>query len=89
MLLIITSSVYVNSTFTKLVDPKEREKQYVDSFLFYINKSNFDDIIICDGSNFDFSVYNLIETGKLFNKRVEILFFEADKKKILIKGKGF
>jgi hypothetical protein len=89
MLLVLTSAVFVNSDYTKLRDKNEREKQYVDSFMFYIKKTNFTDIVICDGSNFDFSTYNLAEIGKNNNKTIEVLFFESNKAETKLKGKGF
>ena len=44
-LLIITSTVNVNSCLTVLVDPEIRLQQYITSILFYIKAKNIDSII--------------------------------------------
>ena len=89
MLLVLTCSVNVSSSFTKLVNKEERIRQYVDSFLYYINHSHFTDIVICENSLFDFSSYNLTELAKKNNKRIELLAFKGSTDLIREKGKGF
>ena len=89
MLLILTCTVNVNSSFTKLVNKEERIQQYIDSFKYYINHSYFTDIIICENSLFDFSAYGLTELAKKNNKRIEILTCKGSYDLIKQKGKGF
>lgn len=89
-LLIITSTVNVNSCLTVLTDPKIRLQQYIDSILFYLNSKKIDKIIICDNSGFDYSVVdklNKIAIGN--NKMIEFLNFHGSIKKIKEFGKGF
>lgn len=87
-ILVITTTVYVNSALTVIVDPAERLKQYIESILFYLRCPEIHSIVICDNSNFDFS-----NCKELFsvndNKKIEILFFEGDKEKIFALGKGY
>lgn len=86
--LIITSTVYVNSDLTVLIDVKERVKQYLLSILFYLDSRNIDQIIICDNSNFDYSKFDIFFTS-ITSKKLEYLSFEGDKAKISTLGKGY
>jgi hypothetical protein len=89
-ILIITSTVYVNSRLTVLIDPEIRLKQYVDSIIFYLRTISIDAIIICDNSGFDYrSISELKTLAAKFNKRLEIHSFQGDEKKILQAGKGY
>ncbi|MFA9186501.1 hypothetical protein [Flavobacterium magnesitis] len=88
--LIITSTVNVNSCLTVLVDAGVRLKQYVDSVLFYLQSKKIDKIIICDNSLFDYSEIKVINDQALLNgKKIEFLNFEGDIKKIQEFGKGY
>nr|WP_315198941.1 hypothetical protein [uncultured Flavobacterium sp.] len=89
-LLIITSTVSVNSCLTVLIDPKIRLQQYVDSILFYLNSKKIDRIIVCDNSGFDYSVVDKINAKAISNnKLIEFLNFHGSEKKIKEFGKGF
>lgn len=88
-LLIITSSVFVSSPFTKVIDSSIREKQYVDSILYYLNNSNIKQIIVCDNSGFDYSNYNFETIALLKHKNIEILTFKGEFEAISKFGKGF
>jgi len=90
MTLIITSTVYVNSNLTVLTDPDLREKQYVDSILFYIGSAVIKKIVVCDNSGFDYSrIERLSALAKQHGKEIEFLSFQGDKDKIKLKGKGY
>lgn len=86
--LIITSTVYINSTLTVLIDEKERVKQYLESILFYLKSKFIDQIIICDNSNFDYSQFD-----SFFNSfstiNIEYLNFKGNRDKIFVQGKGY
>lgn len=88
--LIITSTVYVNSDMTVLVDPAIREQQCVDSMLYYLKSPYLASIVVCDNSGFDFSTNNrLTEAAAEGGKQIEFLSFTGDKKAIAAKGKGY
>src|SRR5579864_4618510 len=88
--LIITSTVYVNSDMTILVDPAVREQQYLDSILYYLKSPHLAAIVVCDNSGFDFSADSrLTEAAAQSGKQIEFLRFSGDKKEIAAKGKGY
>ncbi len=88
--LIITSTVYVNSDMTVLTDPLVRERQYVDSILYYLRSPVLSAIIVCDNSGFDFSTNaKLVEVAAESGKRTEFLYFISDKDRIAERGKGY
>ena len=43
-ILIITSTVYVNSLQTVITDPNQRLQQYIDSIIYYLNTKNIEKI---------------------------------------------
>ncbi|SEW14430.1 hypothetical protein SAMN05428988_2454 [Chitinophaga sp. YR573] len=89
-LLIVTSTVYVNSSFTALTDPAVRKEQYVDSILFYLEKPWLTAMIVCDNSGFDFStVATIQQLAASRNKQIELLSFEVDSDRVLKSGKGY
>lgn len=89
-LLVITSTVYVNSQLTSLTDPEIRLSQYVESILFYIKSALFAEIIICDNSEFDYSAVDVIrKTAKDLNVNIEFLFFKGNTEYIQKQGKGY
>lgn len=89
-LLIVTSTVHINSQQVQLGNPDTRLKQYIESILFYLNTRNVGAIIICDNSNFDYSKVELLrQTALKNNKEVEFLSFNGDSAKIYEYGKGF
>lgn len=89
-LLIITSTVNVNSNLTVLVDPNIRLKQYITSILFYIKTKNISSIVICDNSGFDYSIIDeLLQLGEKYSKKLEFLFFLSDTDKTMKFGKGY
>jgi hypothetical protein len=88
--LVITSTVYVNSDMTVLTDPLVRERQYVDSILYYLRSPALSAIIVCDNSGFDFSTNgDLVEAVAGSGKRIEFLYFMSDKDRIAERGKGY
>jgi len=88
--LIITSTVFVSSDMTVLTDAAERERQCVESILYYLHSPYLDILIVCDNSGFDYSRNpRLKEAVAASTKQVEFLCFVADKEKIIEKGKGY
>lgn len=89
-LLVITSTVYVNSQLTVLTDPGVRLSQYTESILFYIKSVQFAEIVICDNSGFDYSTVDVIQTtAKASNVKLEFLFFTGNTEQIQKQGKGY
>ena len=89
-LLIITSTVNVNSCLTVLIDPKVRLEQYIDSILFYLKSKVIDKIIVCDNSGFDYSgITEIYEQSNKNSKIIEFLNFQGTVNKIQKYGKGF
>ncbi|RFM35846.1 hypothetical protein [Chitinophaga silvisoli] len=89
-LLVLTSTVYVNSSFTVLTDPEVRRQQYIESVLFYLGKPGISAIVICDNSGFDYGeVPEIIDHAALYKKKIETLSFKADSIRILHQGKGY
>lgn len=86
--LVITSSVYVSASYTVLVDPGEREKQYKESILFFIKESPLTKIIVCDNSGYRYpdSLYDL---GRSYNKEIELLSFQGNNELVANYGKGY
>ena len=88
--LIITSTVSVNSCLTVLVDREIRLQQYIDSILFYLNAKVIDKIVVCDNSGFDYSELKFLsELACSNNKQIEFLNFKGSVNQIQEKGKGF
>ncbi|OGS71673.1 MAG: hypothetical protein A3F91_12465 [Flavobacteria bacterium RIFCSPLOWO2_12_FULL_35_11] len=88
--LIITSTVNVNSCLTVLVNPKIRLEQYVNSILFYLNSKKIDKLIVCDNSSFDYSAIEVInKLAVKNNKKIEFLNFNGSANKIQEFGKGY
>lgn len=88
--LIITSTVNVNSCLTVLLNPEIRLEQYVDSILFYLESPKIKKIIVCDNSGFDYSsIKSIVELAIRNNKQIEFLNFKGSINKIQEFGKGF
>lgn len=88
--LIITSTVSVNSCLTVLVDPEVRQQQYIDSIFFYLNSKKINKIIVCDNSGFDYSKIGAIKEYAIKNNKIiEFLNFVGSADKILEFGKGY
>ena len=89
-LLIVTSTVTVNSSLTVLVDPEIRLQQYISSILFYIKVKNLDSIIVCDNSGYDYSkTSSLIALAEKHSKKIEFLSFTSDQQNTMKYGKGY
>lgn len=89
-LLVITSTVYVNSLLTLLTDPQIRLEQYIESVLFYIKSGEFSEIVICDNSGFNYDSIDRIKIEAIRrNIRIEPLSFSGDKDRIKSQGKGY
>lgn len=86
--LIITSTVYINSNKTLLIDPEQRLKQYIESILFYMNCEMIKDIVVCDNSNYDYSTCKEF-LNKTPKKNIEFLHFSGDTEQTMLKGKGY
>lgn len=89
-ILILTSTVHINSLMTVVVDPKIRLQQYIDSIHFYLDSKVIQKIVVCDNSDFDYSsITALQEHAVINNKTIEYLHFQGTSDKIQEFGKGF
>ena len=66
----------------------ERRRQYIDSIIFYLEKTNFKYIIFCDNSNAeeDEELYKIAEK---YGKKFEWISFQGNDSKVIEKGKGY
>jgi len=86
--LVITSSVYVNTRYTALLDAGERERQYFDSLEFYIRETPFQRIIVCDNSGYAYP-QSMLRLAAEYHKQLELLSFTGDKTAMQRHGKGY
>jgi hypothetical protein len=86
--LVITSSVYVNTRYTALLDAGERERQYFDSLEFYIRETPFQRIIVCDNSGYAYP-QSMLRLAAEHHKQLELLSFTGDKPAMERHGKGY
>jgi hypothetical protein len=86
--LVITSCIYTTAPYTFLTDPGERKKQYTDSIIFFIKKSPFKRIVVCDNSGFNYPD-SLNDLAREHNKQLELLFFHANNELVSQYGKGY
>lgn len=86
--LVITSSVYVNTRYTALLDAGERERQYFDALEFYIRQTPFQRIIVCDNSGYIYPP-SLLRLADEHHKQLELLSFTGDKTAMERHGKGY
>lgn len=71
-----------------LKDAEERRRQYIESILYYIEKSSINNIVYCDNSNASPDPI-VFETARRKNKQVEWLSFVGDQEKVAQYGKGY
>ena len=84
----ITSSVYVSAPLTRLRDPLERERQYIDALRFFIAESPLSRIIVCDNSGYIYPEA-LVEHARSYGKRLELLSFTGNRELVADWGKGY
>lgn len=89
-LLILTSCINPpRQNFLKLTDFKERYLQTVDSIKFYIDTGVFENIVICDGSNYNLKNDKIVTYAKERNVNLEILCFKQNFSNVIKFGKGY
>ena len=89
-LLILTSCINPpKQSFLKLADSTERLAQTIESLKFYISSNAVKNIVLCDGSGFDFSHTNIAHLTKSKDINVEILSFVQDFSSVSERGKGY
>lgn len=86
--LVITSSVYVSAPLTALVDPRQREAQYLDALTFSIRESPITRIIVCDNSGYRYPG-SLVQMAASFDKKLELLSFTGNSELVAEYGKGY
>ena len=83
---LLTSCVIVSDHSVSLKDPDSRVRLTTDSIEKWLAVSPDLRLVICDGSNFDFSK---IVLKKFPNANIECLFFQNNKELVGIHGKGY
>lgn len=84
--LLLSSCIHVSAPYTKLKCANLRLKSTLDSIKQWIKIAPTQKIVICDGSNYDFTT----DCKKLFPKqKIECLNFRNDECAVAKYGKGF
>lgn len=92
LVLLITGCIdaVTDQPYHAIKDCQERLKQYVDSILFYINDTNFVNIVFCDNSNYRYSDLDmLVSAATQKGKKLEWLTFSGNSNVVKKLGKGF
>jgi hypothetical protein len=84
--ILITSSIVPHDAGVKLSDPHQRLFHAMESIKQWARIAPECRLILCDGSNFDFSP---LVKEEFPNAEVECLFFENDQSKIASHGRGY
>jgi hypothetical protein len=84
--LLLTSSVIPTDLSGNLNDPSVRMMHTIESISEWLKMDSHIQIIICDGSGFDFS--DTVKTNFPF-ANIECIFFNNDAEQIKIHGKGY
>jgi hypothetical protein len=84
--ILLTSCVIVSDHSVSLKDQKSRIRFTIESIEKWLAISSDLRLVICDGSNFDFST---IVLEKFPKANIECLFFENNKKMVGLYGKGY
>lgn len=71
-----------------IADEKLRLDSYLSALEFWINKSNFDSLIFCENSNYQYDYSSLQDLAKKKGKILEIILFQGSPD-VLKYGKGF
>jgi len=84
--LLLTSCVITSAPFTRLTDTNKRIELTIHSIKEWIRIQPEIKIVICDGSDYDFSHI----TNKLFPaSNIECLYFQNDIDSVILYGKGY
>jgi hypothetical protein len=84
--LLLTSCVNTSAPFTKLTDTNKRIELTIQSIKEWIRIQKDIKIIICDGSNYDFSTI----TNELFpTANIECIYFQNSIQLVKLFGKGY
>ncbi len=91
-ILLMTSAIKVDKRmlYHKHIPENERLREYIESILYYIIKSNFSDIVFIDWSGFDLSILSFLNNiASIYNKKIELLSFKYDTDTVINKGKWY
>ena len=86
--LVITSAVHAIAPYTFLTDAGEREKQYIDSIIFFIEHGPVRKIIVCDNSGYTYPK-SLQDLAQIHQKELELLSFKGSSDLVSAYGKGY
>lgn len=85
-ILLITSCIVPQSSYTRLSDPQKRLFLLESALIHWLEIFDARHITVCDSSNFDWSRF--IESDKRY-KNIEFLSFQGDRSKVETRGIGF
>jgi len=91
-ILLLTGSIdprVSNTPMTVLNNPQERLKQYTDNITKLIKYSDFDVILFCENTNYQFDYSAFIKMAAEHKKIFEAIVFKGNAEKIERSGKGF
>ncbi len=91
-ILIMTWSIKVNKNmpFHRHIPLEERLKQYIDTIIFYITKSNFWEIVYCDWNWFDIKQLSFLkDLAYIYGKTLELISFDNDQNLVVEKWKWY
>ena len=91
MLLLITGCINVSKDmiYTTIKDKDRRLNGYKQTVKWAIKETNFDKIIFCENSNYNFDKNCYEKLAKEYNKEFEYLTFKGDTSTTNKKGKGY
>lgn len=88
-ILLITACIDAGTTpYVTLRDPIKRLEQYIDAATQWVTKSDIENIVFCDNSNFQFDKSRLLDLAQEHGKTIEIISFKGNKLSA-VKGKGY
>ncbi len=79
------SQKILNQWYSSLsLNPNNRYFEYINAIIYYISQSNFNCIVFCENSNYNFKDLDFInQLCKIYNKQFELLQFEWNHDKTL------
>lgn len=90
IVLLITATILPqDKRFLMIKEPKQRLQQYLDCLSFFIVKTDVSRIVLCDNSNYDFPCDMMGALAERYGKKLEIIQFTGNTKKIAVQGKGY
>ena len=68
-IILLTGTINPVGMNVKLKDPQIRLRQYSSAIIYFIEKSDFKDIVFVENSNYEFETYPYEYLARLYGKR--------------------